>query len=440
VPSIDTVEGADTPENPEPSLAEARSFSGRRLIEFLIVIAAIIAFAAHVHALSTLVVVAAIAAMIILHEFGHYITARVSGMKVSEFFIGFGPRIWSFKVGEVEYGIKALIVGGYVRIAGMTNVEEVPPEDEERTYRQSTFPRRILVSVAGSLMHFIMAFAILWVLLSGVGFAVSNGGTYIASVAKAPHVVSPASQAGIPAGSTVLVANGIRHPSTTTFGKIIEKSANKPVHLTLRVGSKVLYRTVVPVSASVLARTDPVYKSLHGSGVIGVTIESTSKTVTDSFIAGAGHAVTGLGSYAWSSVSGILSHFSPHGIATYAQEVAHPSSSPTSARSQSRFESPVGIVYLANDAVRAGIAAVLELLFLINVFVGVFNLFPFLPLDGGHVVIAIYERIRSRKNRRYHADVMKLMPVTYAVLAIILLIGVTSLYLDITHPIFNPFG
>ncbi|WP_276940420.1 M50 family metallopeptidase [Ferrimicrobium acidiphilum] len=440
MPSIDTVDGADTSENPEPSLAEARSFSGRRLIEFLIVIAAIIAFAAHVHALSTLVVVAAIAAMIILHEFGHYITARLSGMKVTEFFIGFGPRIWSFKVGGIEYGIKALIVGGYVRIAGMTNVEEVPPQDEARTYRQSTFPRRILVSVAGSLMHFIMAFAILWVLLSGVGFAVSNGGTYIASVAKAPHVVSPAYQAHIPAGSTVLAVNGIHHPSTSTFGKIIETSANKPVHLTLRVGSKVLYRTVVPVSASVLARTDPVYKSLHGSGVIGVTIESTTKTVTDSLVAGADHAVTGLGSYAWSSVAGILSHFSPHGIATYAQEVVHPSSSPTSARSQSRFESPVGIVYLANDAVRAGIAAVLELLFLINVFVGVFNLFPFLPLDGGHVVIAIYERIRSRKNRRYHADVMKLMPVTYAVLAIILLIGVTSLYLDITHPIFNPFG
>jgi len=197
MPSIDTVDGADTSENPEPSLAEARSFSGRRLIEFLIVIAAIIAFAAHVHALSTLVVVAAIAAMIILHEFGHYITARLSGMKVTEFFIGFGPRIWSFKVGGIEYGIKALIVGGYVRIAGMTNVEEVPPQDEARTYRQSTFPRRILVSVAGSLMHFIMAFAILWVLLSGVGFAVSNGGTYIASVAKAPHVVSPAYQAHI---------------------------------------------------------------------------------------------------------------------------------------------------------------------------------------------------------------------------------------------------
>jgi membrane-associated protease RseP (regulator of RpoE activity) len=180
--------------------------------------------------------------------------------------------------------------------------------------------------------------------------------------------------------------------------------------------------------------------SLHRSGVIGVPIQTTTKTATDSFLAGAGHAVTGLGLYAWTSTTGILSHFSPHGIATYAKEVVHPSSSPTSARSQSRFESPVGIVYLANDAVRAGIAAVLELLFLINVFVGVFNLFPFLPLDGGHVVIAIYERIRSRKNRPYHADVMKLMPVTYAVFAIILLIGVTSLYLDITHPIFNPFG
>ncbi|MGC9155298.1 MAG: M50 family metallopeptidase [Ferrimicrobium sp.] len=439
MPDVDTVNDADSRENRAPTLAEARSFSGRRLIEFLIAIAAIIAFAAHIHALSTLVVVAAIAAMIILHEFGHYITARLSGMKVTEFFIGFGPRIWSIKVGGIEYGIKALIVGGYVRISGMTNVEEVPPEDEAKTYRQATFPRRILVSVAGSLMHFIMAFAILWILLSSVGFAVSSGGTVIAAVAKTPHIESPAIQAHIPAGSTVLAVNGITHPNTTTFGKIIEENPGKPVHLTLAVGHKVIHRTVIPVSAAVLARTDPAYKPLHQAGVIGVSIEATSKTVTDSFLSGAGHAVTGLGSFAWQSVTGILSHFSPHGIATYAHEVIHPSSNPTSARAQSRFESPIGIVYLANDAVHSGISAVLELLFLINVFVGVFNLFPFLPLDGGHVVIAIYERLRSRKNRPYHADVMKLMPVTYAVLTIILLIGVTALYLDIVHPIANPF-
>jgi membrane-associated protease RseP (regulator of RpoE activity) len=97
-------------------------------------------------------------------------------------------------------------------------------------------------------------------------------------------------------------------------------------------------------------------------------------------------------------------------------------------------------VQLASDAVAAGVAAVLELLVLINVFVGVFNLVPLLPLDGGHVAIATYERLRSRKGRPYHADVLKLMPITYAVIAVILFLGLTALYLDLTHPVPNPFS
>lgn len=439
MPEAMAPENTDSSDNQGPTLADARSFSGRRLIEFLIVLAAIIAFAAHLHALATLAVVVAIALMIVLHEFGHYVTARLSGMKVSEFFIGFGPRIWSVRVGGIEYGIKAFLVGGYVRIAGMTNVDEVPPEDEMRTYRQASFPRRVLVSSAGSLTHFIIAIALLWVIFSGVGVATAGNGTVIAGVPSIPHVESPARKAHLPVGATVLAVNGLRNPSETTFGKIVERSAGVPVHLTLKVGKRVEYRTVVPVSATELAKSDPAYRSLHGAGVIGVTIEPTTTTLTDSFFGGAYHAITTFGTVAWSSVTGIVDHFSPHGIATYAHEVVHPSSNPTSARAQSRFESPIGIVYLANYAVGTGLGAVLELLFLINVFVGVFNLFPFLPLDGGHVVIAIYERIRSRKNRPYHADVMKLMPLTYAVLTIILVIGVTALYLDIVHPIANPF-
>ena len=420
-----------------PDLKEARSYSGRRLIEFMIALAVLVYFCDRIHALGTLAVVAAIALMIVLHELGHYLTARMSGMKVTEFFVGFGPKIWSIKINGIEYGLKAVIVGGYVRISGMTSVDEVPPEDEPRTYREASFPRRFLVSVAGSLMHFIMAFLILWVLVSGVGFAAGNG-TVITSVARPKRFVTPAEAAGIPAGAVVLSSNGLKNPDLTSFERQVASSVGKPLHLKLRVGSVVEYKTVVPVSSAVLAKYDPAYGAKHPYGVIGVGISAT--TVTDGLLSGAGHAVSGLGYYAWVSVSGLVSHFSPHGIATYVNEVVHPSSNPTSAKSRSRLVSPVGIVYLANDAVATGLQAVLELLFLINVFVGVFNLFPFLPLDGGHVVIAIYERIRSRRGKPYHADVMKLMPVTYAVMAVIILIGVTALYLDITHPVVNPFG
>src|SRR5262245_45718446 len=102
-----------------------------------------------------LMVIFAIAIIIFLHELGHYMAARHADMKVTEFFIGIGPRIWSFRRGEVEYGIKAIPAAAYVRIIGMSNLDEVPPEDEARTYRQKPYRQRMLVAVAGSGMHFL---------------------------------------------------------------------------------------------------------------------------------------------------------------------------------------------------------------------------------------------------------------------------------------------
>src|SRR2546421_6858939 len=117
----------------------------------------------------TVAVVIAIVVMIMLHELGHFATAKWAGMKVTEYFLGFGPRLWSIRRGETEYGVKAIPAGGYVKIVGMTNLEEVDPADEPRAYRQKSFPRRLSVAVAGSPMHFIIAFVLLWGLFSFVG-------------------------------------------------------------------------------------------------------------------------------------------------------------------------------------------------------------------------------------------------------------------------------
>jgi membrane-associated protease RseP (regulator of RpoE activity) len=432
---------SDVVREEEPTLEDARAFSGRRLTGLVLVLAAIVVACAYYHQLGALAVVAAIVAMIVLHEFGHFLTARLSGMKVSEFFLGFGPRVWSVRVGETEYGVKALLVGGYVKIAGMTNLEEVPPEDESRTYREASFPRRVLVSVAGSLMHFLIAFAILWVIFSGLGVLTGARGTLIASVARFRGYEPPAAAAGIPPGAVVVDADGHHDPSLAMFERLVEGSTGKPVRLVLRVHGRLIERTVTPVSSRTLARYDPAYRAKRPVGVIGVGIEAAAPIYTRvSLPSGAWHALIGVGSYAWTSVRDVVDHFTPHGIITYVHEVVHPSSNPNSARAQSRFVSVVGIAEFASYAASAGVVDVLTLLFLINVFVGVFNLFPFLPLDGGHVVVAIYERIRSRKGRRYHADVMKLLPITYAVLVVIILLGITSVYLDLTHPIPNPFG
>ena len=116
-----------------------------------------------------LFIVAALTVMIFLHELGHFLTAKWTGMKVTEFFLGFGPKLWSFRRGETEYGIKLIPVLAYVRIIGMNNLDEVDPEDEPRTYRQQTFPRRMLVITAGSMMHFLQAFVLFLVVFTIVG-------------------------------------------------------------------------------------------------------------------------------------------------------------------------------------------------------------------------------------------------------------------------------
>ncbi len=121
-----------------------------------------------------LVVILALMVMIFLHELGHFLTAKWSGMKATEFFIGAGPRIWSFRRGETEYGFKAIPVLAYVRIIGMNNLDEVAPEDEPRTYRQQSFPKRFLVATAGSGMHFLQAFVLFALVFAVFGVPASN--------------------------------------------------------------------------------------------------------------------------------------------------------------------------------------------------------------------------------------------------------------------------
>ena len=108
---------------------------------------------------------------------------------------------------------------------------------------------------------------------------------------------------------------------------------------------------------------------------------------------------------------------------------------------EERFVSVVGVARIAGQAAESGIFNVVYLLVLLNIFIGVFNLVPLLPLDGGHVAIGTYERLRSRlkEGKRYHADVGKMMPVAAAVIVILVLIGVTSVYLDIVNPVSNPY-
>src|SRR5205809_3836791 len=113
--------------------------------------------------------VVAILVTILIHEAAHFGFAKAFGIKVQEFFVGFGPRLWAVRKGETEYGVKALPLGGYVRIVGMNNLETVDPADEDRSYRAQSFPKRLAVVLAGSAMHFLIAFFLLVIVWSAVG-------------------------------------------------------------------------------------------------------------------------------------------------------------------------------------------------------------------------------------------------------------------------------
>src|SRR5215475_4903295 len=106
---------------------------------------------------------------IVLHEAGHFATAKLFNMKATEFFVGFGPRIWSFRKGETEYGVKAIPAGGYVRIIGMNNLEETDPEDEPRLYRNATTANKLKTILAGVTVNLLIAFLLFFVIIVGDG-------------------------------------------------------------------------------------------------------------------------------------------------------------------------------------------------------------------------------------------------------------------------------
>jgi RIP metalloprotease RseP len=149
----------------------------------------------------SLVFVAGLIVSVFLHEVGHFWTARRSGMKVTQFYMGMGPRVFSFQRGEVEFGLRALPVGAFVRIVGMNNLDDCDPEDEPRTYRQQSYPKRMLVITAGSLMHMIIAIVLFVGVYSTAG---RFGDTGKLLIYGAPAVDSPAEKIGLRDGDQIL--------------------------------------------------------------------------------------------------------------------------------------------------------------------------------------------------------------------------------------------
>ncbi|MEM8925042.1 MAG: RIP metalloprotease [Actinomycetota bacterium] len=360
--------------------------------------------------------------MIFLHELGHFVTARWTGMKATQFFLFMGPRIWSFRRGETEYGLRSLPLGAFVKIVGMNNLDPTPPEDEHRAYRNKSYPRKMLVITAGSMMHFIQALILFIVLSSVIGSPDYDRWT-ISAISRLETGETPSVEAGLVPGETILSVDGT---SSTNFRDLQEYLRDRPgEEVALEVqGLDDSVRTVSTELATVpLSNGDEI-------GFLGIT-PATERARTSPV-----EGMENFGIAFWESLKAIPRLLSPTtylnlvGLMFQGQEEV----SLTSEEAQNRPVSMVGAVRLAGSA-SFDWAFPVSMLAFINIFVGIFNLVPLLPLDGGHAAIATYERIRSRDGKPYHMDVAKLLPLTYVVIAMLGFLMLTTIWLDIFRPI-----
>ena len=377
---------------------------------------------------------------VMLHETGHFVAAKRFGMKATRYFIGFGPTLWSTWRGETEYGIKALPLGGFVKIIGMTSMDEVDPEDEARSFRRAPAWQRLIVLGAGSFMHFVLAFVLIFGLALGVGIENANTaqlGTVAACVpatsqalnndspCTSSDAVSPAKLAGLRVGDKVTSFNGTKVSSWSQLENVIKDAhAGEPVTLTvLRDGKTVTLHTKL---ASVKGRSGGYL------GIAPTTVFESAGPIGAITYAGSGFAQTISGSF---QALGSLPSDIPK---LFSHKAASSGNQPLSVVGAAEV---TGQAVAANVGWQYKVSFVLLLIASLNIFVGALNLLPLLPMDGGHIAAVAYESIRSRIARWRNrpdpglVDYRKLVPVSFSIFMIVVFFGVLLLLANIVNPV-----
>jgi len=395
----------------------------------------------------------AILISVCLHEAGHMVTAKMFGMKVSRYFVGFGPTLWSFKKGETEYGVKAIPLGGFVKIVGMTaQDDDVEPADEARAMWRFPVWKRTIVMVAGSITHLIIAFVVLFgiFLVIGKPNPTATPDAQPAYVDVAPCVVvesvnrgcgatdpaGPAQLAGLKSGDRIVSLNGA--PTATYNALVTAIRSTKPGPATIQYErSGVTTTATVNLIAAQRPPIDAPDGKVSTVAALGVGFVLPAN-VPATLPVGPGEAIGLTGSGMKSLSVGVVS-----ALGKFPQKVPKLWSAITGGtRDQDTPISVVGASRLGGEAIQHdNIPLFFFYLVSINFFVGIFNLLPLLPLDGGHIAIAWYERARTwlygRIGRRDpgRVDYNKLMPITYGVILIFGGLTLLTVAADVINPI-----
>jgi len=427
--------GAERPSGPEGDGGGAAGIWA--LVRLLAVVALIVAVFLVLGAGALLFFIAALVVIVMLHELGHFATAKWSGMKVTEYFVGFGPKLWSVRKGETEYGVKAIPAGGYVKIPGMSSLEEIHPDDEPRTYRQQPVHKRVIVASAGSVMHVLIALALAYVAVVAIGVPTSQ--VKVGALSSFPKgVVSPAAAAGLKSGDVIVSVN--HHPLTNPnqFTDAVGHSVGKPVILGVERDGRSITKVVVPVDGTHIVVDGARYRqpSDHSPGIIGIMQAPVYSP--EGPLRGLGTSVIDVGRATSATFAGLGHFFSPHGLSNFYTEVTNSKAGAASAANPQGSDRPMSLIGIGRATIEAqqqGLIDVIEILIAINIGFAILNMLPMLPLDGGHVAIALYERVRTRRGQPfYRADVTKLLPVAYAFMAFLILITFSAVFLDLAHP------
>jgi membrane-associated protease RseP (regulator of RpoE activity) len=396
--------------------------------------------------LGILIFIVALLASVMLHELGHFLTAKKFHMRVTQFFVGFGHTLWSTFRGETEYGVKALPFGGFVRISGMTSMEEIDVADEPRSFRTKPGWQRVIVLAAGSFMHFVLAFVLLFLLAIGVGQASTKTSLPGTNVISSITTCVPVSEKAATSATPCSASNPSRSPAEIAglrTGDEIISVAGRPVGNWNQVKTALTaQRTHVPVPIIVERDGRPLHLTANLAAVPG-----RSEPYLGVF-ASAVYVRSGFGSsvaFAGDQFANTLTS-SASAIGRLPSAIPDLFSANRSDTAAGQVSSVVGVGQVTGDVVEAALpwqAKVFVVLFIIaslNIFVGAFNLLPLLPLDGGHLAVVIYERLRAWFNRLRGrpdpglVDIQRLVPVSLLVFAV--LVGFSTLI--IAADIFNP--
>jgi len=443
--------------------APERPPSKRLLIGIPLALAAVLAWAVAtgngIYALGFVGFVLALLISVSLHEGGHFWTARRYGMKATQFFVGFGPTIWSRQRGETEWGFKAIPAGGFVKIVGMTSLEEVDPGDEDRAFWKQPARQRVVVLAAGSTVHFIIA--VVLILLSslfigkavekepGLGVISACVPASVEATCEDPGAIpSPAQAAGLQAGDTVLAVNGAPVGGVLEFIRTVRAAPGDELLVTVDRDGARQDLALTPAAVDrpaleplerdgevVLADGEPVFPT-ERVGAIGVQMEFRQGTESLNPVEAVGHSVDTMGSI----VTGIWTTFSEK-IPTITQ-VYGPERDPQGFVGVVGAGRISGEVLASDETLAFKVLGFLGLIAGLNFFVGVFNLLPLLPLDGGHIAVLLYEQARDKVKRLFgyagplrRVDLTKLLPITYAVVVFFAGFTVFLLGADIVNPI-----